>query len=387
MQQSNRIPYDVIVAGGGPAGASAAYFLGQAGLRVLVLEKENFPRYKACGGATSARLLAEFPFSFDSVIEARIQAVTVAQRGATLTFPLPDRPIHMVMRSEFDQYLLAHARAEVRTGSPVQSVAEQPDRVLVTTRAGDTFTGRYLVGADGPSSVVARSLGLRRSKTLLGAIEVEAPVSPEVFQRFRDTSWFIFGEIPMGYLWIFAKAEHLSVGIGALHPRPGELQRVLPAVMARYGISLQGLPQHGHPIPVYSGREPIATPRALLVGDAAGLVDPLSGEGIRYAVRSGRIAAETILAARPQDYQRRIQREIGANFRYALLFSRLLFRYPNLSFKLGSLDPLAAPAFVDLFSDRSDYAHLLLRLCATLPLFAARQEVAAVRRLFRSHAP
>jgi geranylgeranyl reductase family protein len=343
-------PYDVIVAGGGPGGSTSAYYLGQAGMRVLVMEKETFPRYKACGGATSIKLLEQFPFSFDPVIESRLKEISYTCQGKTLNFPLADRPVCMVMRADFDAFLLSQARAEVCQGVAVQSVDEEPGRVKVRTRDGAVYQARYLIGADGPNSAVAQSLGLRRMKTLLGAIEVEAPIPQAVFQRFEETSLFIFGEIAMGYLWIFPKADHVSVGIGALHPRPGELQSTLRAVMERYGLSLQGLPAHGHPIPIYTGQEKISTARVLLVGDAAGLVDPLSGEGIQFAVESGRIAAEVILKGDPGQYEPRIQRQIGAHHHRARILADVFYRYPKAIFALGSRSPRITRALVGQIS-------------------------------------
>ena len=137
-----RPDFDVIVAGAGAGGAAAAYYLSQAGLSVLVVEKARLPRYKACGGAIPRRALAQFPFDFTPVIQA-------APNRTSFTFPglpdvdvdLPDQPIIMVKRSEFDAFLLSQAGAEVLDGVAVTSVTEASDQVRVT--AGDaSYTAR-----------------------------------------------------------------------------------------------------------------------------------------------------------------------------------------------------------------------------------------------------
>jgi len=271
-------PYDIIVVGAGPGGATAAYFLGEAGKRVLVLEKEYLPRYKPCGGGLSLRMLeAMFPFTFEPVIETQVKTVAFALGRREITLSVPARSVAMVMRDKFDAHLLAHARAEVRQGIAVRRVTETMDRVIVETSDGAVLEGRYLIGADGAKSVVARDLELRRGRVMGAAIEAEVPASQEIMERFGSEMVLILGEVKYGYLWIFPKADHLSVGIGALHPKPGELQETLARVMARYGIRIDRTMLHGHPLPLYTHREPISTARALLVGDAAGLMDPLTG--------------------------------------------------------------------------------------------------------------
>jgi geranylgeranyl reductase family protein len=368
--------YDVIVAGAGPGGATAAYFLGRAGRRVLVLEKERLPRYKPCGGGISAVLLEQFPFSFEPVFESRPAEVVYSLRGEAVSVPLAGRPLRMVMRDSFDSFLLDRTGAEVRAGRPVRKVREEAGRVEVETADGEVFSAAHLIGADGANSAVARSLGLRRGKAPAAAIEAEVRVPPEALARFEGRLEFLFGEVRLGYLWIFPKRDHLSVGIGALLPGPGMLQKQLRRVMAEQGIDLDGAPLRGHPLPINLRRGPVCTRRTLLVGDAAGLMDPLSGEGIRPAILSGRLAAEAILAGRPESYAAAVERRLGRNRLPALFLALLFYLLPDFCFELGARNPIVTQAFMDLLGGRIGYPNLILQTFATLPVFLATETAA-----------
>ncbi|HIP87368.1 MAG TPA: FAD-dependent oxidoreductase, partial [Anaerolineales bacterium] len=158
---------DAVVVGAGPAGASAAYWLGEAGKRVLVLEKERLPRYKPCGGGIPTAVLDRFPFDFSPVVEREIGRVRFRFRdGREVVADLPGRPVAMVMRDRFDYHILHHARAEVRDDSPVVALRQDGASVEVETASGETFRGRYLIGADGANSRVARWVGLRRGRRM-----------------------------------------------------------------------------------------------------------------------------------------------------------------------------------------------------------------------------
>ncbi len=368
--------FDVIIAGGGPAGASAAFFLGEAGRKVLVLEKESLPRYKPCGGAVSSRVLEQFPFSFEQVIRSRVKTISYAFGEKIITVPVQDPSLCMVMRSEFDTYMLSQVKAEIRPGTQVRSVEETDNAVAIATGEGERIEAEYLVAADGANSIIARALGLRRKKTMAGAIEMEASVPDEILKRHESNPILIFGGMAVGYIWIFPKADHLSIGVGGLHPKPGELQAALEVNMKKFGISIREPVQHGHPIPIYGKRETLGTSRCLLVGDAAGLVDPVTGEGIRFAIKSGRLAAEAILDGKPELYTKRVDQSIGRNHRLGNALTNLFYRNLNPWYRFVLRNPALSYGVVDMFADRIGYGRLLLRIVGSFPRFFLSKKVA-----------
>lgn len=364
--------YDVIIAGGGPSGASAAYFLTRAGKRVLLLEKATLPRYKACGGGVSLEYLqSQFPFDFQPVIDRFATHFQYHFNG--LEVPVRCRPnaMALVRREALDQLLMQQSGADVICGEAVRHVHQQAEGITVETSQGRQFSADWLIGADGANSIVRHEAGFATHHKIIHAVEAEVTPEPEVMQRFASGPVFIFDKMRYGYLWIFPKASQLSVGAAGFNPKPGYLSALLKKVMQGYDINLTGVQLHAHPLPVYIRHTPVVARKVLLVGDAAGLIDPFSGEGIRLAIKSGRIAAEAILAEDGSLYQTRIQREIGfdrlaswwvSQFFYPLRFLCLLFGAPN---------PFTTDLVMDLLADRTNTLKLMALAIATLPAFLA----------------
>jgi len=372
MAMSN-LDFDAIVAGAGAGGAAAAYYLTRAGLRTMVVDKAQLPRYKACGGAIPRTALDRFPFAVDGVIQAEPDKVRYEFPGRSpVEVPLPGKPVAMVMRQEFDAFLLAQSGAEVLDGTAVTGVVEEAAEVRVEA-GGRVWRARYLVGADGAASTVARKLGLRRKRRLGGTLEAEVPLGDSRLRdEFGSRAVFSFGVVPWGYAWVFPKGDHLSVGIGRFRPGKVDLRSALEREMERLGIPLEGIQMHGHPLPSYqapmwpfwsnSSQEPLSTRRCLLVGDAAGLVDPFIGEGIRYAMASARLAAEAIVRDDLSGYERAIWQEIGHDLGTSGLLADVYYRLPGLCFEIGVRNPEAIQQFVDVLTERSKHRGIGRRL-------------------------
>lgn len=353
--------YDVIIAGAGPAGAMAAYWLGRAGRRVLILEKARLPRYKTCGGAIPLSYLRSLPFDASPVVEtiARQMRYSLADYR-DVTQSLPDPGIGMVMRERFDAFLLAQTQAEVRAGVAVAAVQEDDSGVSVAASNGDTVRGRYLIGADGANSTVARCLGLRRRPMLAGALEAEVSVPGPLLEQRRSIVEIRFGAVPYGYSWVFAKGDHLSVGAAALRRGPFEIRSALNRELKRLGSSDAGSKAHGHVIPVYWRHERLHSARSLLVGDAAGLADGLIGEGIRYAMRSGRLAAEAIFAGDVSSYSARIHRSLGSHLGWGRWCGWLLHHTVRATFDRVVINPRLTQTMAAILAGRRSYRDLLV---------------------------
>ncbi len=368
--------HDVIVVGAGPAGATAARLCAKAGLKTLLIEKERFPRYKACGGALSLKTVQLLGFDLGPIIENTIGAAKFTYRLRDPFWVRSESPApigFLVMRDRFDQFLVERALEqgiEMLESTKVMRARTAENGIEVELEAGERLTGRYLVGADGAGSVVARSLGLVSSNREGEGFSLQSEIPLEWVRNFPreelHTVHLDFGEVPYGYGWVFPKRECLSVGIGGLfrsgekiNPRQHFMDFVRGLEFCREGKIGKIV---GHPLPCFYGEgEPRSKGRVLLVGDAGWFMDPLTGEGIYYAIRSGMLAAEAIIEADQQGdapsvlYERVVRPFIAEELKWGLHVSRIIYRFTRLSYHTLKRYPELGQLCLQMLSGQKRY--------------------------------
>ncbi|MDP1623497.1 MAG: geranylgeranyl reductase family protein [Bacteroidales bacterium] len=361
---------DVIIAGAGPAGTLAAYELATNGISVLILEKSQFPRYKVCGAGLTHKILGEIPFDISPVIETRIHNITFS-KGLSERFTRysTEAIMYCTNRDKLDDFLLKkaiEAGARVIHGAKVTEVAQSMEFVTVKTRDG-SFCSKLVIGADGASSSVARSSGLRENILPGLAWEAEIRADPATVKAFAQTVFLDWGTFPGGYGWVFPKGGHFSVGVGG----PASLskwmmpyyEKLLGYLAADHGIhALETISLKSWPIPVRIKRSRFHNGRILVAGDAAGLTDPLTGEGIYYALKSGVIAArrchEYLHAATPslESYTKAVNDELMSELLEANRIKHLFNTVPRRIHHFVRDSDRAWRAFVKILRGERWYA-------------------------------
>ncbi|MEU7885580.1 geranylgeranyl reductase family protein [Microbispora bryophytorum] len=342
--------HDVVVVGAGPAGSSAALAAAQAGARTLILDRSQFPRYKTCGGGLIGVTLRSLPPDLDVPVRQEIFTTTFSHIGRDVHHKMsPSRILSLVDRSEFDQALLARATQEgavAQLPTTVLSVTEDGDHVVLNTDRGPV-RARYVIGADGSASRMARYVGVELSQVDLG-LEVELDAS-DIAHAWTGRIHLDWGPIPGSYAWVFPKGRRLTVGVIARKGTPQETRDYLAAFLRQHGLSdVKVLHESGHLTRCRSPQSPVGRGRVLLCGDAAGLLEPWTREGISFAIRSGgiagRLAAEASRAAgepslMQADYRGRIGSGLALEMHAGMRFLAAFERHPRTMHTLLSRTP------------------------------------------------
>lgn len=318
---------DVLIIGGGPAGSTCAWKLKQLGYDVVVIDKAVFPRDKTCTGWIVPQVVETLQLDVADYASRRVwQPITGFQvglwdhPGETVRFPSPVS--YGIRRCEFDDYLLQRSGARLRLGESVEAIEQTGTDWIIN----GAIKAPLVIGAGGNFCPIARHLRGPHGNPapLITAIEIEIPIDGQNFDSPID------GTVPRlyfcndltGYGWCVRKQTVLNLGVGRVNARdvPAHWEQ-LQQRLYREGIFQENWSKapHGHAYHVYGGNAPLIGDRLLLIGDAAGLSDPRSGEGIRPAIESGLLAAMTIRAAqgryersRLESYPAQLQQRFGA---------------------------------------------------------------------------
>lgn len=292
--------YDVIVVGAGPAGSTTARECAIRGMSVLLLDRAEFPRDKPCGGGVNMRTAHLLPFDLMDVTERTIHQLRVSVRAGKSYVRRSEAPLtYMTQRRKLDTFLVEQAvrsGATLRERAPLREV--EVGSGWVSVRAGkESVKGRALVGADGANGKTARLAGVPVERSLGIALEGNVNVTPSEAERWHETFAVDVGDAPGGYGWLFPKGDHVNIGVGGNWAAGPSLRDRLLRLTRYYGFAPEALwGVNGHPLPVYRRGSVVQRANVALVGDAAGFVDPLTGEGIFSAVKSGQIAARHLAA-------------------------------------------------------------------------------------------
>ena len=321
-----------LVVGGGPAGSSCAWKLASAGIPCILIDKAEFPRDKVCGGALSIRA-AEILIDSGILTHHELEGLALREHRTLFlwnrdellrTYTSQDGPVRIISRKEFDSVLLekaASAGVSIVSGDSVVSV----DSSSVTTSSGKRFCFSNLVGADGCNSIVKKFIsGKNNRKTGLG-LEYFLPLSD--FNEMPDGLQIHFGHIPYGYIWVFPDNEKVNIGAGAVGSpvSPADIIKALKGFLEARGISCDEYHLQGALMPSLSLDRNLGTGNIYLAGDAAGLVDHVSGEGIGHAVQSGFLVADCIISGGDRSTIRNEKDSCINIVRQSMFYRHLLF--------------------------------------------------------------
>ncbi len=375
--------HDLIVIGAGPAGAMAARCAAQSGLRTLLLDKDQFPRSKPCGGGLTLRALEvlssvglRLP---ESVIERRLMGarITIADRSVEVRMPWPVAVT--VLRDRFDSLLLqaaAASGARVELGRRVEAV-EQDGHGVIVTAGCESWSGRMAVIAEGASGRLKRAVRPKIDERFWVCLSTDTPLNGQLDDH--GLMHLETGLTRTGYAWIFPRRHSASVGLSVMTSQCCGSRRILDGYLAGHGFD-PDLPQRGHLVPLGGLKRRLASGRVLLAGDAGGFADAFTCEGIAYALLSGAAAGKAAaLAARDNSEAEGLERiytglcrPLQRQLRQSLLAMRIHDILPARLHQVIVLDKGCLSAFLEVAAAKRGYPSFLAYIARRLPTLALK---------------
>jgi len=365
--------YDVAVVGLGPAGVSALKVLEDSGLKILAVESApSFPRRKPCAGGLTPKayaFLKELFPGIDSVVRRKIDRF-ILYNGDTRAFLPSDAVLtYLTQREELDEFLfnsLNHSQFDLHFGETALTVDRDIDGVILNTTKG-SYRVRVLLVASGVNSRIARQLGVKR----------EIGFTYESYLESRQEELIIdFTGFKWGYYWAFPKGDVVTTGLGEFKSKKvtASFRELLSHFNRKHGLTGKETWSSGFPIPAGKARNDVYRPYVLFLGDAGGLVDPLTGEGIYYAVKSGTVAAGVVKQffktgeeSRLSSYESAINSLFGDEFKWARRVGRLFFSLRGFNFFVLNRSLELAQLAADLLAGRISYRDSFKRYLKLLP--------------------
>ena len=366
-----RAEWDVAVIGAGPAGLAAASAAAAAGARTIVLERAEHPRYKTCGGGLIGASLAVAGGLIDVPARDDIRRCTITLRGGQeFTRSHGDSLLAMVTRDEFDAALLKRAEengAQIMQRAQVRALSQGDGHATARLADGSEVTAAAVIGADGSSGVTARHVGAEFDQVDLG-LELEIAVPDAVARQWAGRVLLDWGKIPASYGWVFPKGDRLTVGVIAARGQGEATKAYLREFTARLGLSgYEAVQDSGHLTRCRSDRSPLRKGRVIVAGDAAGLLDPWTREGISFALRSGALAGEYAAKGDLDGYAAAVGATLVPDMRAGRTLLSAFTRHTG-TFHRGLSTPKGWSAFVKMCRSEISLSELTARPAARVAL-------------------